>query len=441
MRSVSAIIPVLNGGALIADCLRSLEAQVRPAAEIIVVDNGSTDGTPERVAQDFPHVQLICLERNRGFAGGVNRGLQAARGDVLVLVNQDVVMRDGCVDALCRRLTHSGPGIVGCKLLYPDGRTLQHAGGVLRYPRAETVHRGYREIDDGRWDTLADVDYVTGAVFAFDRAVLRAVGPLDEAFYPAYYEEVDYCFRARAASFRVIYDPAAVAIHYEAQVQSPREEAYHLAAQAGRLRFVLKHYRPEQILADFAPAEREYLQNLPVEALMARRVMAQAYFSAMLALLELRPVMGRSAEGQRDMRPDATTREIESALADLHGTALASGGHSASLSGLPWQVEEKPFISHVPLVGRWIARFREAWNAVSTKWFVRAIVQQQNQYNRVVGEQTVENSQRALMQHRELVALAHALNETRYRFAQLEERLSALEQSHSAGDDTLGEKP
>ncbi len=179
----TVIVPTWNAGALIDDCLASISAQLAGADELIVIDNASHDGTPDHIADRFPHVKLVRLSENTGFAGGVNCGLQLARGDELILINQDVVLRADCLAALSAQLAN-GPAIVGCKLLYPDGVTIQHAGGIIRWPRAIADHYGYRQADDGRWDTVTEVDYVTGAVFAFNRAVLETIGLLDEGFYP-----------------------------------------------------------------------------------------------------------------------------------------------------------------------------------------------------------------------------------------------------------------
>ena len=423
--SASIIIPTWNGLRWIADCLHSIERQHQPGAEIIVVDNASTDGTPDRVAGDFPQVTLLRLDRNYGFAGGINRGLVVAHGEVLILLNQDVVLRDGCLQALCARLAQSGPSIVGCKLLYPDGQTIQHAGGIIHYPRAESEHRGYGQLDDGRWDEVTPVDYVTGAVFAFNRQVLDALGRFDEGFFPAYFEETDYCFRARAAGFAVVCEPRAVAIHYESQSHDAESEAHHQAAQNGRLRFVLKNYHRDQILKDFIPAEMKYARELPATLSFTRRVLAQAYFYTLLSLPELRPWM--IAEQNKSVRSDGLIPAIEAELAELYVTALSTTLEPLSLAEVPWEVAEQPFISQTPLVGRWIARFREAWNSVSTKWYVRSILQQQNDYNRMQVEllsactrRMIEHEQRMLIQDREIITLTCRLNAALERIEQLE---------------------
>lgn len=311
MKQTSIIVPTWNGVRWISDCLQTIQRQCRPDDEVIVVDNGSVDDTPNLVEHDFPQVRLVRLDRNLGFAGGVNRGLQIATGDLLILVNQDVKLLKGCLDALRNRLRHVGSAIIGCKLLFPDGHTIQHAGGVIRFPRAAPKHRGYRQPDDARWDVVTDVDYVTGAVIAFDRAILSTVGLLDEEFYPGYFEEVDYCFRARAAGFPILYEPAAMAIHHESQSTDGNRIVYHQALQRGRLRFVLKHQNPAQIFNEFVPAERSWLPN--TSTLYRRQVLAHAYMRAMLSVPQF------SATG---LFGASSARHIIKGLSYLHSEAV-----------------------------------------------------------------------------------------------------------------------
>jgi GT2 family glycosyltransferase len=285
VRSISIIIPTWNGLKFIGQCLSSIDSQLSSGDEIIVVDNGSTDGTPAVVKRDFPRVQLLQLERNWGFAGGINHGLRRAQGAVLILVNQDVVLLPDCLRLIQARLQNTGSALLGGKLFYPDRQTIQHAGGIIQMPRGDSNHFGYRQIDRGVWNTPAEVDYVTGALFAFDRVLVNAVGLFDEGFYPAYYEEVDYCYRARAAGFPVICDPAIVALHYEAQATNPNSTEYYQAVHRGRLRFLLKHQSTAQFCAEFLPAEKRWL--LDETSAGYRRILVHAYLHSMLTVPNL----------------------------------------------------------------------------------------------------------------------------------------------------------
>ena len=211
----SIIILGWGGEPYIAACLAALRRQTYPAIEVIVVDNGSPDRTAEIVARDFPEAQLIRTGQNLGVAGGNNVGLRAARGDICVLINADVEVRPDWLAHLVGAMQADPQiGIAGAKLLYPDG-TIQFAGGRIEPPRGYTYHLGWHAPDRGQFDTVADVDFVTGASLAIRRRALEQIGYEDEKFYPIDYEDPDMSYRARAAGFRVILVPRAVATHHE----------------------------------------------------------------------------------------------------------------------------------------------------------------------------------------------------------------------------------
>lgn len=414
MRTTSVIIPTWNGAPLIADCLRSIVPQLRAGDELIVVDNGSTDGTPDLIERAFPTARLIRLDRNLGFAGGVNRGLAAAAGDTLILINQDVALREDCLDALRARLFRSGSGIVGGKLLYPDGKTIQHAGGVIIYPRAEADHRGYRQVDDGRWDAVSDVDYVTGALFALDRVVLRAIGLFDEGYYPAYYEEVDYCFRARAAGFAVVYDPAAVAVHHESlSLESSENPARQWAMERGRLRFVQRNYTAAQVRDDFMPAERAYLAQVPPS--YARAILAPVYFESMV-----RPALpgpGRTQAVDEWLRAALDVAAGLSALyVQAKGRVRMENDMSASIDPAQLAVlSEHDFRSSVPVIGPLIQSVRRALYGLTARWGVLSVIHQQTRVNQTLLEYLHEYEARLIEQDRDLAHLSRIVAELEIR--------------------------
>jgi GT2 family glycosyltransferase len=430
----SVIVPSWNGVAYIGACLEALLAQDYPDFEPIVVDNGSTDGSAELVTRQYPAVRLIRGERNRGFSVAVNVGLDAATGDLLVLLNQDTVVQEGWLTALAATLTDPTIGIAGCKLCYPDG-TVQHAGGYVYGNRGETDHLGRLECDEGQYDQLADRDFVTGAALALTRTSLARIGPLDEGFTPAYYEDVDWCYRARRAGLRVVYVPEARVVHHESastgSASSERKSAWH----RGRIRFLFKHQSIEWLRHQFAPAESEWIAVMPDrnKELMAVR---SAYLSTILDLARIvsfRHGSVEEADGLVDLLTDlrvvsaAGLRVLqeESALAAVPyepppgateppqrapqaGAATSEPDNlpvteqGQDLSSVPvekaqdfqtdplWelakrqQLHEHEFSSHVPLVGRLINGFRRLWGSISAQWYTRSIIQQQNAFNAAV---------------------------------------------------------
>ncbi len=254
--------------------------------EILVVDDASNDEGATLVEREFPQVRLIRRAANGGFAAACNTGLQVARGDVLVLVNQDVVLTADALQALVDALQLPERGAVGGKLRYPDGR-LQHAGGYLLWPQGFGMHHGAGAADEGQFDTPQAVEFVTGALLAMRRDVFQKVGGLDEGFYPAYYEDVDWCFRIRAAGYTIWYEPQAIGVHQESSVlrDTPtREVAYH----RGRWRFLLKHLPPQRLLAEVIPAEAADL------LLWQNQATPYALQQALLAAMVQAPVLLRA---------------------------------------------------------------------------------------------------------------------------------------------------
>ena len=424
--SRSIIVVSWNGRQYLEPCLDAALAQMDSGDELIVVDNGSTDGSPALVRARYPDVRLIESEANQGFAGGANLGLEAARGEALFLLNQDVVLQGGALAAMSGALADPTVGVVGCKVLYPDG-TVQHAGGVIRWPRAVADHHGVDQPDDGRWDVVQDVDYVTGAVWAFRRDVLETVGGLDLGFWPAYYEDTDYCFRARAAGLRVVYVPGAVAIHAESTALGKGSPAYLQAFHRGRLRFVLKHLPPERVVSEFAAAERAWLTG-PAPA-AEQSVMTRVYRSAL--------AMAPRIYAQRQQVPPQRFRRVVDLLAGLaRESALGfelklEGGRLSEASSTDLErhsvVREQPFRSDRPLIGGLIAWFRTVWNNVSSRWYVLPLLQQQNAFNARVAAHLEELSGRAVGLDRDLTALTRDVAELTHRLIQVERRLGALE--------------
>ncbi|MGD2178037.1 MAG: glycosyltransferase family 2 protein [Anaerolineae bacterium] len=417
---MKAVVIVLswNGLAYLMDCLDAVLSQDYADFEVMVVDNGSSDGSADLVEGQYPEVRLIRNDRNLGFAAGNNVGLRAATGDVLVLLNQDTVVRSGWLKALVNTFEDPTVGIAGCKAVYPDG-TIQHAGGFVYGARAETEHTGRSEPDDGRYGSLRDVDFVTGAALAISWAALTCVGPLDEGFYPAYYEDVDWCYTAREAGFRVVYAPAAQLTHHETPAAQRDSHEHKYALHRGRVRFVLKHWASRRLEAEFLPAERAWAASLgrTVEMMSARR----AYLAAMLesrtiAAFRTRPDgIAHSADPERealkllwlldDLRASCVTPETRLEKTEARRETAAMMIRSAAADGIAEQealipkrgeqftalrtlqeIRERPFTSEVPLVGSLIAGLRQLWHDSAIRWSVLPLLHQQSRFNARLGD-------------------------------------------------------
>jgi hypothetical protein len=211
---VAAVVPNWNGRRWLDGCLASLTAQDRRFDEIVVVDNGSTDGSRAALARDWPAVRVVALEHNHGFAVAANRGVAAAGGaDAVALVNTDVQLD---ADWLARTVAalegDERAGSVATKMVsLRDPGMLDDCGDVLRRDGI-CEQRGHGRVDDGRWDERGEVFGACAGAALYRRAALDAVGGFDERLF-AYIEDVDLALRLRLAGWRCRYEPA-VARHW-----------------------------------------------------------------------------------------------------------------------------------------------------------------------------------------------------------------------------------
>jgi len=241
MTFFSVVIASLNGEKALPQCMSALFKTRWTDFEVILVDNGSTDQTSDVVRQGWGAVRIMRSEKNLGFAGGNNLGMQAAKGDWIVLLNDDTEVHPGWLQALEEvAALYKDAGILGCKLLYPDGKTIQHAGGWIE-PNGLTHHRGYGEVDRGQYDDVKESEYVTGAAFAMKREAIQKIGLLDEKYFPIYFEEIDYCTRAAVAGYKIYYVPQAVVIHHESRTTGKFSPGFLFKYNKNRWRYLLKN--------------------------------------------------------------------------------------------------------------------------------------------------------------------------------------------------------
>jgi GT2 family glycosyltransferase len=206
-----------NGIEILHKCLTTFFARTKSQNfRVILVDNASTDGSIEMVKENFPQVQLIKNNENMGFSVANNQGIQIAienGAKQVLLLNNDIEITDSHWLEMLTKVLDSDRtiGIVGCKLLYGDGR-IQHAGGVITLRGA--CHRGERDKDRGQYDKIEFVDYVTGALLLIKTKVIREIGVLDEGFSPIYCEDSDWCVRARLFGYKIAYTPKPTLIHH-----------------------------------------------------------------------------------------------------------------------------------------------------------------------------------------------------------------------------------
>lgn len=327
--SSAVIVLAWNAAEAVARCLTSLAALDPRPEQVLVVDNASLDGTPAMVAERFPQFALLRNERNLGFAGGMNAGIQLLLNqeqppEAIVLLNQDTVVDAGWLGAIVAPLANEPQlGAVGCKIRYPDG-TLQHAGATLEWPRALAHHVGWHEPDRGQHDEPHNAELLTGAALALRAAALRQIGLFDEGYAPAYFEDVDLCWRLRRAGYGLRYEPRATLVHHESL--SLRDELTRSGYyNRGRLRFVLKSYALDDLRGPFAAAEQAFLHEHGHNP--EGRVLRWAY-SETLAALPAIVAARRALEPELPADAPAAMRELlvnlrRELAAVLHKRALA----------------------------------------------------------------------------------------------------------------------
>jgi len=252
---VSACVVNWNTVDLLRDCLRSLELQLHGASiETIVVDNASSDGSAEMVAQEFPHVTLVANRENLKFARANNQAMMRARGKYVLLVNSDIVALPGAIERMAAYLDdHPDAGMVTCKLVYPDGRP---QNSCLNFPTLftefsdlTTMQRRHPRSPFWARYTMAgwnhgetrDVEQPMASFVMARREVLDTVGYLDPQF-PIYYNDVDWCRRIRNAGWSIVFLADASVIHHRRastdQLGGWRVVEHH----RGKRTFYRKHY-------------------------------------------------------------------------------------------------------------------------------------------------------------------------------------------------------
>jgi GT2 family glycosyltransferase len=211
--TASIIIPHLDGKHHLADCFQSLRQQTFTDFEVLLVDNGSSDGTQDFVVQNYPEVKLIQLPENRGFTGACNAGWQASQGDIIILLNNDTEADPNWLAEVVAAFDrHSQAGSVASKMLLFDQRDTFHTAGDFYRIDGIPGNRGVWQKDTGQFDREEIVFSACGGSSAYRREMLEQIGFLDDDFFFSC-EDVDVGWRANLAGWEVWYVPTAVIYH------------------------------------------------------------------------------------------------------------------------------------------------------------------------------------------------------------------------------------
>ncbi len=214
---VSIISINYNAPDVTADMIRSLDEITYPNIEIIIVDNASTIGDVDRLEKDFPHIRLFKSDDNLGFAGGNNLGIREAKGEFILLLNNDTEVTPGFLEPLIKKFqANPDIGAVSPRIYYHHTpNMLQFAGisDINKYTTRSTGW-GFRKVDDGTFNQDRESFFAHGAAMMVPRKVIEEVGLMCEEFF-LYYEEMDWGQRIRNAGYKIFYVNDSVIYHKE----------------------------------------------------------------------------------------------------------------------------------------------------------------------------------------------------------------------------------
>ncbi len=255
MPDLSVVIVNWNAKKYIDQCLRSiLDSDCVEDMQIVVVDNGSTDGSVELISNKYKQITLICTNENLGFARGNNVGIRQCHGDYLLLINSDVEVRPDTISTIIDYMEkHDEVGMVGPRIVGVDGRVQRSWMGFPSlwnmFCRAVLLDTVFPQVKlfNGfmrtylQHDAITEVDIINGCFWAVRRKALDQVGFLDDGFF-MYAEDMDWCKRFHAAGWKVVYFPRAEALHYGGASSANAPVRFYVEMQKANHKYWCKHY-------------------------------------------------------------------------------------------------------------------------------------------------------------------------------------------------------
>jgi len=252
---VSVIVVSYNSEKYISQCLDSILKSNDPQIEILVVDNASTDNSLKIIEQFQKNITIIKNKKNQGFAEGNNVGIKHSSGEIILLINPDAYLTRNSITELIKPfLSDEQVMITGPKILYPNSKKIQSAGGIL-HDNGLTDHIGNGETDEGQYDESKEVDYVTGAVMAIRKKLFEKTGLFSESYKPAYFEELEKCVQAKKLNYKILFQPKSEAFHYESTTLKALSKPFLKHYHTNRFRFIYRNYSFKELFSKFIPSE------------------------------------------------------------------------------------------------------------------------------------------------------------------------------------------
>jgi GT2 family glycosyltransferase len=238
---ISVVVLNWNGNGFVTDCLKSLQAQTYHPLEMIVVDNGSTDGSDERIANEFPDVKLIKNGKNLGFGGGNNVGIKASQGRYIMILNNDTRLETRCIEEMKKAIERDDTyGACASRILLAGDSHLLDAAGICIYPDGLSIGRGRLE-DPDRYRIEEEVFFASGCACLFRREMLEDIGLFDDDFF-AYADEADLGWRAQLRGWKCVYNPNAVVYHFHSASYGTYSPLKAFLVERNRIWVALKYF-------------------------------------------------------------------------------------------------------------------------------------------------------------------------------------------------------
>lgn len=346
--SIGVLAVNYNGGQAILNCLHALTRQSTPLEEILVVDNGSTDGSPVEISRRYPDARLVELPQNLGLSKAHNIGLRQATAEALLVIDDDVYVDADCIGHLERARKEWEAAVVCPRiLLYPENRVIQCDGAAPHFVGTLRLRHPFQPLDETPSET-AEVSACIGACMLVDRACVLASGGFDEEYF-FYFEDLEFSLRMRGLGHRIVCEPRALVYHdrgtgrpelsFRGHEAYPVRRAYFHIRH--RLMTLLIHYRPRTLVV-LAPVLLLY--EIVTLAVCLRRGWARHWWAALRSVWAARGHLAdrRRFVMQNRRRGDGqllTGGDIPLAPGFLHGAfeRRAVGILSASLN-LYWKL-------------------------------------------------------------------------------------------------------
>lgn len=252
-KNVSIILVNYNGYKDTIACLKSLEKIIYCHFNIIIVDNDSDNNEYEKLMDATSNlslkIDLLKSDSNLGFAGANNLAIRYCLetniiSDYFLLLNNDTLVETNFIDELIKTAESDNEiGLVGSKIMYyPEREKIWYAGGMINWNKYTSIHYGDKQIDNGKYNEICEIDFITGCVMLIKLEVIKEVGLLPEDYF-MYYEDFDYCVQVKDAGFKLYYTPKSIVYHKVSSSTGGEESAFSLQYGTRNRRMVMKKYR------------------------------------------------------------------------------------------------------------------------------------------------------------------------------------------------------